>query len=223
MNREYRISYGNINQKGMSDTEKRHLGIALGALTLAFAFSFTEGYVNIDWNTFPFYLGLSFLSVTTAFVFHEFAHRKLARDFGCWAEFRMWRWGLILALMFGLLFGVVFAAPGSVMIQGYISKEQHGKISAAGPGTNWAVGTVFLISSLVLFSIGFGFIGAILGFVSYVNLFIGGFNLLPFGPLDGRKIFSWDAKYYIGLIGLIGSSLAVGFLTNVFFSFQYFI
>lgn len=216
MNREYRISYGRSNQSGMSDTEKRHLGIALGALTLAFAFSFTGGYVYLDWNTFPFYLGLSFLSVATAFVFHEFAHRKLARDFGCWAEFRMWRWGLILAVLFGFLFGWVFAAPGSVMIQGHITKEQHGKISAAGPGTNWAVGTSFLIGSIALLSIGMELIGGILGFVSYVNLFLGGFNLLPFGPLDGRKIFSWSAKHYIALVGLIGGSLAAGFLTNAF-------
>ncbi|MFW5927769.1 MAG: hypothetical protein ACOCSL_01105 [Thermoplasmatota archaeon] len=216
MNREYRISYGRVDQSGMSDTEKRHLGIALGALTLAFAFSFTGGYVYFDLSTFPFYLGLSFLSVTTAFIFHEFAHRKLARDYGCWAEFRMWRWGLMLAVMFGFLFGWVFAAPGSVMIQGRITKEQHGKISAVGPGTNWAVGTGFLIASLVLFNIGMGFIGALLGFVSYVNLFIGGFNLLPFGPLDGRKIFSWSAKHYIALVGLIGSSLAAGFFTQAF-------
>ena len=217
MNREYRISYGRINQSGMSDTEKRHLGIALGALTLAFAFSFTGGYVYLDLSTFPFYLGLSFLSVSTAFVFHEFAHRKLARDFGCWAEFRMWRWGLMLAVLFGFLFGWVFAAPGSVMIQGHITKEQHGKISVAGPGTNWAVGTGFLIASIALISFGMEFIGGILGFVSYVNLFLGGFNLLPFGPLDGRKIFSWSAKHYVALVGLIGGSLATGFLTNAFF------
>lgn len=216
MNREYRISYGNVNQKGMSDTEKRHLGIALVTLTLAFAFSFTGGYVYLDLSTFPFYLGLSFLSVSTAFIFHEFAHRKFARDFGCWAEFRMWRWGLILALMFGLLFGFVFAAPGSVMIQGYISKEQHGKISAAGPGTNWAVGTAFLLGAIVFLNFGMNLIGFILGFVSYVNLFIGGFNLLPFGPLDGRKIFSWSPKHYIGLVALIGSSLAAGYLTGAF-------
>ncbi|MFW6375859.1 MAG: hypothetical protein ACOCZJ_01720, partial [Thermoplasmatota archaeon] len=67
-----------------------------------------------------------------------------------------------------------------------------------------------------LFNIGMGFIGALLGFVSYVNLFIGGFNLLPFGPLDGRKIFSWSAKHYIALVGLIGSSLAAGFFTQAF-------
>ena len=216
MSPDYRINYGKNYKKGMSNTEKRHLIIAMSALTLAFAFSFTGGYAYLNLSTFPIYLGLSFISVSTAFIFHEMAHRKLARDFGCWAEFRMWRWGLILAVLFGLLFGWVFAAPGSVMIQGYISKEQHGKISAAGPGTNWAVGTGFLVGSIILYYIGMGFIGGILGFVSYVNLFIGGFNLLPFGPLDGRKIFSWSPKHYVGLIALIGGSLAAGFLTGAF-------
>ena len=216
MSADYRINYGTVQNKGMSDTEKRHLAIALGALTLAFAFSFTGGYAYLDLSIFPFYLGISFLSVSTAFIFHEMAHRKLAREYGCWAEFRMWRWGLMLALMFGILFGWVFAAPGSVMIQGYISKEQHGKISAAGPGTNWAVGAGFLLGAIGLTSVGMDFIGGILGFVSYVNLFIGGFNLLPFGPLDGRKIFGWSAKHYIGLVGLIGGTLAAGFLTGAF-------
>ncbi len=201
----------NFNQRGTSKTEKKHLLIALGVLTLAFAISFSGGFQGITNPAFPLFLGISFLSVGTAFLFHELAHRKIARKYGCWAEFRMWTWGLMMALVFSM-FGFVFAAPGAVMIQGNITKDQNGKISAAGPFTNWIVGAVFLSISFALHLIGYGLLGFIFAFVSFVNLFIGGFNLLPFGPLDGYKIFSWNVKYYFILAGLIVGTLAAGYI-----------
>lgn len=210
----YKVNYKN---KKMSRTEKKHLTIALLVLTLAFAISFSGGISGVSLKIFPVLFGISFISVGTAFFFHEMAHRKLARDYGCWAEFRMWTWGLMMALFFSF-FGFVFAAPGAVMIQGYISKEQNGKISAAGPATNWLVGLIFLIGSYSLYVADMSSFSSltdlsfILAFVSFVNLFIGGFNLLPFGPLDGHKIFSWDVKKYGLLAVAIIGTLAVGWL-----------
>ena len=203
------------DQSGFSTVEIKHLLIALGVLTLAFAISFTGGLSAIQTPAFILFLAISFLSVGTAFVFHELAHRKIARMYGCWAEFRMWRWGLMMALIFSLL-GFVFAAPGAVMIRGNITRKQNGKISAAGPATNWAVGSAFLIGSYSVGVFGFGTIAFILAFVAYVNLFLGGFNLLPFGPLDGRKIFGWSVKHYILLVGLIGGTLIAGYYLGPF-------
>jgi len=202
-------------QKGLSSVEIKHLLIALGVLTLAFAISFAGGASGIVSASFPLFLIISFLSVGTAFVFHELAHRKLARSYGCWAEFRMWRWGLMMALIFSF-FGFVFAAPGAVMIRGNITREQNGKISAAGPATNWAVGTAFMIGSYAINFYGLGLISFILAFVAYVNLFLGGFNLLPLGPLDGRKIFGWSLKNYIILIALIGGTFVAGYYLGPF-------
>ncbi len=210
-----------VKQGGMSSTEKKHLAIALGVLTLAFALAFTGGINGITSPNFPIFLGISLLSVGTAFLFHELAHRKLARDYGCWAEFRMWRMGLIMALGMSL-FGFVFAAPGAVMIRGHVSKEENGKISAAGPATNGFVGIGFLAGSLVLSSLSLplsSFFSFVLAFVAFVNLFIGGFNLLPLGPLDGRKIFSWSGTAYLMLIVLIGGTLAAGYFLGPFQSF----
>lgn len=202
-------------QQGFNKTELKHLGIALAVLTLAFAISFAGGVYNIFTANFPIFLAISFISVGTAFVFHELAHRKLARKYGCWAEFRMWRWGLMMALLFSLM-GFVFAAPGAVVIRGHISQEQNGKISAAGPVTNWVVGVGFLIAALVSTIFGIGILFFVFSFVSYVNLFLGGFNLLPLGPLDGRKIFGWSAKYYLTLVGLIIGTFAVGYYLGPF-------
>lgn len=207
-------------KEGLSGTEKRHLAIALGVLTLAFAISFSGGYRGITSGGFPLLLLVSFISVGTAFLFHELAHRKLARQYGCWAEFRMWRWGLMMALLFSL-FEFVFAAPGAVVIRGNITKDQNGKISAAGPATNWGVGAGFLAASFILKFSGIPYFSLpfILAFVAFVNLFIGGFNLLPFGPLDGRKIFSWSVKNYFLLVVLIVGTLAGGYLLGPFSSF----
>ncbi len=205
-------------KKGLSGTEKRHLAVALGVLTLAFAISFSGGYWAILDPSFLIFLLISFISVGTAFLFHELAHRKLARNYGCWAEFRMWRWGLMLALLMSL-FGFVFAAPGAVMIRGRITREQNGKISAAGPATNWVVGAAFVTGSYFTDMAGIAFLPFVLAFVAFVNLFIGGFNLLPFGPLDGRKIFSWSIKNYVVLVILIGGTLATGYYMGPFQGF----
>ncbi len=202
-------------ERGMSSTEKKHLGIALGVLTLAFAVSFSGGIRGLNLYILPFMLLVSFLSVGTAFVFHELAHRKLARSYGCWAEFRMWRWGLLMALLFSL-WGFVFAAPGAVIIRGHVTRDQNGKISIVGPATNFAVGTGFMTATFFTSLQGMPIVAFILAFVAYVNLFIGGFNLLPFGPLDGRKIFSWNKTYYILLVVLIGGSLYLGYRFNIF-------
>jgi len=201
-------------QKGLSSVEIKHLLVALGVLTLAFSIALSGGYGGIRTSGFPFILLISFLSVGTAFIFHELAHRKLARDYGCWAEFRMWRWGLMLALLFSL-FGFVFAAPGAVMIRGNITREENGRISAAGPATNWLIGTVFLALSYVSLILGLAILPFIFAFVAYVNLFLGGFNLLPIGPLDGRKIFGWSVKSYILLVALIGGTFVLGNLIGL--------
>ena len=56
----------------------------------------------------------------------------------------MWVQGLILAIVTAA-FGFVFAAPGAVYIQGeYISKEENGKISIAGPLINIGLAILFM-------------------------------------------------------------------------------
>ncbi len=201
----YTVSIGQPS-RGISRTELQHLTIALFVLTLAFTIAFTG---EIMGPGFFFFFMVSLLSVGTAFLFHELAHRTVARRYGCWAEFRMWPMGLMMALLFSL-FGFVFAAPGAVMISGYIDEERNGRISAAGPFTNWFVGTLFLGGSYVLLMAQnpLWFIPA---FVAFINLFIGGFNLLPIGPLDGAKIFRWSAPNYILLVTSILGTLFLGY------------
>jgi len=135
-------------------------------------------------------------------------HKYVGMRYGYWSEFRMFPQGLLFALVFGLFFGIVFAAPGAVVIFGSPSREESGKISVAGPATN-------LLISAVAFPIAFlvqGFAASLLFFIAYINAFLAFFNMIPFGPLDGRKIMSWRMDIWVILFIASISLIALRFI-----------
>ena len=191
-------SSGSIQRSGMkfSQTEIIHLVISVAVLTVAFSFAFgTNLTTGLNISAFLSFLPLSFLAIVTAFVFHELAHKYMGQKYGFWSEFRMFPQGLLLALFLGVTFGIVFAAPGAVQIYGSPGRKQYGHISVAGPLTNMIISIIFLMMSL-LFS---GFIVQVFYLIGYINIFLALFNLLPFGPLDGRKVMSWRFDVWISL------------------------
>jgi Zn-dependent protease len=124
------------------------------------------------------------------------------------AEYRANRSVLLLIIIMSLL-GFILAAPGAVMVHrafdlharstansfgedAYgahrkIRKEQL-RISLAGPLTNIILASLFyglLASGMIAGKVS---INAIY-FSFFINLYLAAFNLIPFGPLDGRKIF----------------------------------
>ncbi len=186
-----------------SKQEMREIGISIVVLTLAFAMAFSGGIPTKGEIPYFLYFALpiAFLAVITGFFLHEMGHRLVARHYGCWAEFRMWSFGLVLAIFTSML-GALFAAPGAVYISGFVTKDQNGKISAAGPLMN-----VFV--ALVMFPlVAFGgvLIGGIAYFIAWINIFLAGFNLIPFPPLDGSKILGWGIPYYLGMVFLVVST-----------------
>ncbi|PSP31583.1 metalloprotease, partial [Halobacteriales archaeon QH_10_67_22] len=43
-----------------------------------------------------------------------------------------------------------------------------------------------------------------------INLLLAGFNMIPFGPLDGRKVISWSKVVYAAVaLPSIGLAVAV--------------
>lgn len=102
----------------------------------------------------------------------------------------------MMAVVFALISGgrMIFAAPGAVYITprsyglGYgITQKQNGLISISGPLANIVVALLFLLFS----GLG-GFIGLVGSTGFRLNAWLAAFNLLPFGALDGRKVFSWN-------------------------------
>ncbi|MCI4360605.1 MAG: hypothetical protein L3J91_02790, partial [Thermoplasmata archaeon] len=158
-------------------------------------------------------LGVAALAALTGFVAHEMAHKVVAQRQGFWAEFRMSPAGLLFSLATALI-GFLFALPGATVIGGMGDVREWGRTSVAGPATNLVFGGAFLGAA---FAVGQVWnapdLWASLMFLAFVNGVFAAFNLLPFGPLDGRKVLRWSRAVWTLSFGLallfIGSVLVV--------------
>lgn len=186
-----------------SREEIRDITIAVVALTFAFALLLGDRT-----NFMPF-LGVSFVVVVTAFLFHELAHKFTARYYKMEAFFKLWPLGVIIAIIFAAFTPILFAAPGAVVIfrrkfGGWMYKYERfteatiremGIIAASGPIVNIILAVVFTgIHSAVG--------GQIFSLLATINAFLAFFNLLPFNPLDGGKVFTWKPWFWFLLIVL---------------------
>jgi Zn-dependent protease len=126
--------------------------------------------------------------VTVSFLIHELAHKFAAQKSGLWAEFRIMLFGLILTAIsiVSPLFKIV--SPGAVVVSGLTSRRNFGKISITGPSTNIILSIVFLAAHFA-FAGNFSYF-FLLSFA--INAWIAFINLIPFGVLDGYKIFLWN-------------------------------
>jgi Zn-dependent protease len=181
-----------------SKQEIIHILIAIIVLTIAFSFAFVDYPPLSHLNKVIGFLPLSFLAIATAFFCHEIAHKYVGQKFGYWSEFRMYPQGLLFALFLGVLAGIVFAAPGAVQIFGRPNKDEMGKIATAGPASNIVLCVIFT----GIWNFSYGIIASVSFFIAYINMFLAFFNLLPFGPLDGAKIFRWKIEVWGLLIGI---------------------
>ena len=197
-----------------SRTEIVHILISAVVLSLAMAIIFRGGSIQYY---FEYYLGdlwavgmfgVMFLLVLLSFVGHEMGHKLVAQKFGMWSEYRMYPMGLMLSLVCALV-GFLIAAPGAVMIRGdYITNEQNGKISIAGPMVNIVLAAVGLLGVLL-----FNHTAMVVPMylLLTMNSVLALFNLLPFPPLDGSKIISWDLMIWICCIAIAGMAFASRF------------
>ena len=178
--------------------ELRDLFISIVTITLAFYFLLLKlGSSN---SIFAVFLG-----VGLGFGFHELAHKFTAIHYGCIACYKAWTQGLIIALLFAIFTPFVFAAPGAVYIykQG-LTRREDGIISLAGPFANLVIAILFLF---LLVGTAFENLGF---WIFKVNVFLGLFNMIPFGPLDGSKVFRWNT-------GVWGSIFLILIFLNFFF------
>ena len=187
-----------------SKTEIEHLTQATIAFAIALGLMFSGGLIGAlgDTSNFIRYSFIGLITFTPGFLVHEIAHKVQARKYGCWAEFRASPGGLRLGVIVAAIIGVVFMAPGAVMVAGNTSREQFGKIALAGPVSNvalWCIGLAFAVTfgspNIASYSDLFIF------YWMMANGILGALNMLPFGPLDGKKIRTWSVPvFWIWLI-----------------------
>jgi len=198
----------------ISRRERFDLLIAWLAISLAFGLIFINdprisAIISDSLGRFLLCFVLSLFTVGIGFVAHEMAHKFTAMRYGYWAEFRKDNTMLLVAVALAALVGVVFAAPGATVIYsnnrfgGGLSREENGKISAAGPVTNLLLCIPF--AALLLYggisSSLSGNIATLTGMMGLqVNAMIAAFNMLPVSVLDGRKVFAWNKGVFAVLI-----------------------
>ncbi len=213
----------------ITSVELRDLFLSLVALVIAFSVLGGRGLPGLDT------ILISTVGVCTGFLLHEMAHKFMALRFGYRAEYRANMAGLVLAIVMAF-FGFLLAAPGGVMISkldapqelymqdSFGQEEQRRRekremlwISLAGPMTNIIL-AVFFFLIFVFLPVSSGDAESSLwmlaaNFAIFINLTLAAFNMLPFGPLDGKKIFDGNRLVW----GLVGVPTILVALTLLFY------
>jgi Zn-dependent protease len=198
----------------VSGRELRDLLVAWLALGLAFTLLYADGLSaqnfgrTVTSDAFLELFGVSLATVGVAFLLHELAHKVVAVHFDQVAEFRA-DYGMLALAVAGGLAGFLFAAPGAVHHRGYITPREHGLIALAGPLTNVVLAVVsrgILVAEIALIPPEIGQYGL------FINVLLAGFNMIPYGPLDGATVLEWSKPAYVAAaIPTIGPALLLFF------------
>ncbi len=184
---------------GTSKAEVIDLFLSLVALIAAFSILGERRVPGLE------VILISAVGAGSGFLLHEMAHKFAAQRYGYWAEYRANKAGLVFMVITAFM-GILFAAPGAVWFRKVgtaaplygdeVSPEQLKKekreqlwIALAGPMTNIVLTVLFflfLVSGTLTGQLGSG----AANYAIFINLILAAFNLLPFGPLDGAKVFS---------------------------------
>jgi Zn-dependent protease len=127
------------------------------------------------------------IGIVVGFLVHESMHRYFARKAGMNASFVATGYGILITLISAVL-PIKLLAPGYVRVWGYrINPLGAFKSVVAGPASNILLSIIFLFSALLASG---GYRTWLLE-VAEINAWLALFNLIPIGPLDGRKIFQF--------------------------------
>lgn len=188
---EYTVTYIPVETKrkfNFSGKEVKHLAIAA---LIVFGIGLSLGLSPTTYAKIgsPFMLIIFAAGLTASFFIHELAHKFTAHREGLWAEFRLMFMGLILTAIsiVSPLFKII--SPGAVIISGFADKKSIGKISLAGPLTN-------VVLSMTLITLWLATYQPILLLWAAFNAWIALFNIVPFGLLDGFKVFLWNKIFW---------------------------
>jgi len=186
---EYTVSYAPplLKPFRFSSTEIRHLTLS-ALLVMGVGLSIVL-YGSLDIPKTPEVLVILAIIFALTFLLHELAHKLTAQHFGLWAEFRLTLFGALITVFSIFLPFFKIISPGAVMIAGSIDRETAGKTAIAGPLINIVLSTLILTFALYPLDPG---IQTVAMLSAAWNAWIALVNLIPFGVLDGLKVFMWN-------------------------------
>ena len=177
-----------------SHKELKHIGVAAAlVIGIGFSIGLYENYFHVfdpawTWGVMSIFA----IIMTASFLAHEIGHKIVGQKNGLWAEFRLTTWGSVLTLV-SVFLPFKMISPGAMMLAGQPNADEIVKISIAGPAINLILSTAILG---VAFAMPSSLFVSMLFFAAYINAFMAVFNLIPFGILDGYKIFSFNKKLW---------------------------
>ena len=131
---------------------------------------------------------MTLIVVSYSIFLHEYAHKAIAKIYGTYGDFRIWKEGFIFLLITSLLTAgkLIFAAPGYVCIEKKLKKKTSALIALAGPLINLALAIIIL-----------GATNRQLAILNYqVNMTLALFNMIPIASMDGQKIYRYSPKIW---------------------------
>ena len=188
-----------------SPTEVRHVVVGV-ILVSAVGLSFFAPRVFSNWLA----VAAAVLFFTAGFIIHELTHKAVAQRYGLWAEFRLDMFGALLTLLSAVSPLIKVIAPGAVVIAGETAPDRVGRTAAAGPTTNILLSVLLL--GLAQIELPLGLAEAALAGAA-INAFMALFNVIPFGVLDGLKIFRWSKRVWFILFAVSALITTISYLS----------
>lgn len=187
--------------------EVKEIILSAVVLSVAFAVAYSGGILELlrtNFANIPILVLFAFIAVGIGFLAHELiGHKLIAQRLGMHAEYRMWRFGLVIALLSSLA-GFVFAAPGAVYVSpridlwghaGSVSARRMGIVSLSGPIVN-------IVLTAIFFALNLFYPSDLFSLAVFVNIWLAIFNLLPVPPLDGSKVFAWNKLIWVAIFAV---------------------
>jgi Zn-dependent protease len=211
-----------VSGLSFSSRELRDLAAAWVALGVAFAIFFAGGgrraVEAIVGGGVVAPVLVSLLTAGAGFLVHEVAHKVVAVRFDQIAEFRA-DYGMLFLAVVSSVAGFIFAAPGAVYHRGRLTPREHGLIALAGPAVNVGLAAVFLPVFVSGSLLGSDFLALVGSRGLMINLLLAAFNMIPYGPLDGKTVLGWSKPVFAGAF-VSAVALTVGaFLLGFGFGF----
>jgi len=142
-----------------------------------------------DWLIYILVAGL-------AVSLHDLTHRYVAWRYGVPTEYKFWFLGTIIMFITALAFGAVYSSPSRLAIEreNELSARQKAVVYGSGP----IVSVILFLVFLAMLPLG-GMAATIGGIGATMNLLTATYAMMPFDPMDGRKVYKWNRPVWAAM------------------------